>query len=218
MKNIEVITSRILGEAEEYRQGLLADADKEISLLKKEYAAKRIAFAEKKQEETAGEIEERQSRAVSSAEVAKRNIILAEKARLLDEAYAKAVSTLLSLPEKDYLAFLSGLLADAIDGLCENEKLRAEHGSEKEFAACDTLELILNEKDRKAIGNELLAFGSEKAKTIGKSMVLSEKTAQIGGGFLLRVGEVETNCDLNQLVESVRPQTEQAVYAALFEA
>ena len=49
-------------------------------------------------------------------------------------------------------------------------------------------------------------------------LVLSNDTADIEGGLLLRYGDVEINCSISMLIDSIRSSVEAKVYRALFDA
>ena len=78
--------------------------------------------------------------------------------------------------------------------------------------------LLLNAKDlarRPADFEKKIGAAAEKQK--GK-LSLSEKAAEIEGGFILSYGGIEENCSLEALFESEADVLKDAVRAVLFEA
>ena len=80
----------------------------------------------------------------------------------------------------------------------------------------DTYTMLLSAQDLSAVGEQFGAIASEKLKSIGKTLVLSAKTAPISGGFILICGDVELRCTLSGYVEQIRSRIEGEVCQILF--
>ena len=87
----------------------------------------------------------------------------------------------------------------------------------------ESYELILNAKDRERFGKAMIS--SVGNRLIGKvpteklsKLRLSDRTANIGGGFILRYGDIESNCSFDLLFAELRQTLEIEVSRALFEA
>ncbi len=218
MNHLEKITGRILDEAKEKAAETLKAAEEEIALLKKKAEEEKAAYAAEKEEKTKIALEAAAERNASAAETEKRGVILREKEKLMDEAYARALSFLTSQSDEDRFAFSLRLLKEALREIGEAREKRVLYGSQDEFdESGDSASLILNKKDRDAFGEKLAASCKDEAAKAGLSLSLDPGVRDICGGFLLESGEREINCELSRLIESSRRKTEKDVYAVLFE-
>lgn len=82
-------------------------------------------------------------------------------------------------------------------------------------------EILLNARDRKTYGQQLLdAVNAGSFAKIGLTrqgaVKLPNETADITGGLILRCGEVEINCSLRMMFDEVRRRTEGRVSGILF--
>ena len=82
-------------------------------------------------------------------------------------------------------------------------------------------EILLNARDRKTYGQQLLdAVNAGSFAKIGltrqDAVKLPNETADITGGLILRCGEVEINCSLRTMFDEVRRRTEGRVSGILF--
>lgn len=120
-------------------------------------------------------------------------MILAAKQDVVEEAYALALEKLCTMPEEQYIAVLSDLLVQA--------------------SASGTEEAVFSAKDRPGVGKAAV----EKANAAsGKHLILSDQTADIRGGFILKDRNVEVNCAFETLVRLQKAETAGAVVKKLF--
>ena len=109
-------------------------------------------------------------------------------------AFDKALEALCALPEEEYVAFLAGLAAKA-----------SVTGDE---------EILLNARDRKAVGDKVAAAAN--AKPGGGKLTLAEETGDFAGGLILRRGNVEANCTAELLVDLARGDLSAEIAGILF--
>ena len=102
---------------------------------------------------------------------------------------------IVSLPEKDYVAFLAKLAA------------RASVTGEEE--------ILLNTRDREAIGAKLVKAAN--ALLPNGKLSLSDETRDIAGGLILRRGSIEANCSAELLVELSQSDLSAKVAEILFQ-
>ena len=122
-----------------------------------------------------------------------RKSVLAVKQEMVEKSFALAAEKIVGLPEEQYIAFLAGLAKKA-----------SVSGDE---------EVILNERDRAAIGGKLL----QAINRDGVSMTLSDETRDISGGLILRRGSVEANCSVELLVDLCRGELSSRLADILFQ-
>ena len=195
MNGIEMISGRILNEARTKADQILKEAA--------ENAAEALAEGREKAEAEAASIAKTgklrvtdiQDKAKLNAGIEARKIIAGRKQVLIEQAFEKALETLLSLPEGEYRALLADLAADAcIDG----------QGGE----------LLLNAKDYAACGTAVLEQANSKIK--GEKLSLAGDAADIRGGVVIRRGKIEINCALEVIVRMLQEEISGQVAACLF--
>lgn len=220
MNNLDKITDRIINEAKKEADSIIKASVEHASALSDEAeiaASDRIAMAKKTADrETLATIE----RAYSAADMKKREILLAAKVGLINRVFADALEKLLSLDTKEYNIFVGHLLADAVCERTETaEKLREEYGDEEE-PVC-VFEAVLNPEDKKNRASSIL----KNAKSYLKKMYpdreditvkVSDDTADILGGVILRCGDIEINCSVESLMADLRKDREAEVAKILF--
>ena len=220
MTGIEKITERILADARESAKEILAKAQQDCN----DTAA---AFAERAERECAAlsrqameQGEELVTRARSAAAMARRNILLEARAKILDEAFEAAKREVCDTDYGKYRELLIALLSCALLEQSKNERRSKSFGDEVEEV--DRFEVLLNAKDRERFGTTILEgarrvterrIGAEKTA----KLVLSEKVADIDGGLILRYGDVEANCSIAVLLAEMRHSLEGRISAILFE-
>lgn len=222
MNGLDKIISKIISEAEEAAKQTKQQAELEISAIEEESEeiGKRIVSLI----ETRTKREEAliASRAESSAAMAKRNIILDAKSKMLEETYKEALSFFLRLSKPEYVNFLVKILTGTLSARLSDLAQMGEYGEDyvNNYDDLD-FEIILNEPDKKNIGDTLLSqfkddSGNLFDKNILKRVKISEQTSDIPGGLILKHGDVEANCAIDLLIERIRPELDSKVYAILF--
>ena len=142
-------------------------------------------------------------------------MLLEAKNEMLDLAFETAAQVFLKMDSEEYLDFMEKLLGSAIEKAALREKASVEAYAD-EFEPAPVYILRLSAADKARIGDKLEAYGQIVAEKYGKSVELDEKNADIKGGFILRAGDVDTNCSVYDLIEELRPSLESGVYKALF--
>ena len=101
-----------------------------------------------------------------SAQLSARMKVAAEKQAEVNRTFALAKQRLISLPDEERFEFLSKLLQEAL-----SDNLGGE--------------LLLNAYDRKELGTRLVKHSN---KISGEKVTLSDDTADIAGGLIVRAG------------------------------
>ena len=151
------------------------------------------------------------SRVESSGGNVRRNMILEEKNRLLDEAFRQAES---ALPEQEgYGDFLCSLALGAVKANSEREAAAMEE--DEEFVPAEDYVMSLAGSDMRYAPAIEAAVASAAARA-GKRVVINADPG-ISGGFILRCGSVSTDCTVRALIGEYRPELEAGTAALLFE-
>lgn len=188
---------------------ILSDADAEVERVKNEARAKAdgiikkaAAEAEARRneilEKASREREIRKQRIITLARLEGRRAVLAAKDKAIQGIFETALEALVNADEDRYLGFLASLLAGSASG--------------------DAQEVILNPRDRDRLGARLLSEAGRLLGDCTKSgrIRLSQETRPIKGGFILRTGNLETNCSLEALFNIHRDKLVPQVAKVLF--
>lgn len=193
--------------AEEVVQKILADAKAEAEKIKSQADEKQAAEQAKlngqlseykKQTEIlarkAGEDEKLHLLAAARMDIAME--YLAEKRRILDEVFAQAQKQLQNLPDEEYLRLVTNLMLNL-----------TETGDEE----------VIIDKNEKRIDHKLIDSVNEKLSSRNKAALkLSDKKQDIGAGFILKRGKIETNVTLDALLAQARKELEIELAKELF--
>ncbi len=198
MNGIEKITRQIAAEAESEIAALRTEAEERSAAAWAEFAKKADAEEEKLLRAGKDAADQRVQRQERTARLGARKDILALKQELVSGAYDLAREKIMALPEEQYVAFLAAQAGAA-----------AVTGRE---------EILLSETDRARLGDKLLAAANAAAAARGLpgEMTLAETGRAIGGGLVLRQGNVEVNCTLDKLLEMSRSRLDAEVASVLF--
>ncbi|NLC19293.1 MAG: hypothetical protein GX757_08780 [Clostridiales bacterium] len=137
------------------------------------------------------------SRAESAANLLERKAILEAKQQIINETISKARASLSELSDEEYTGIILKLI------------IRYAHNTRGEiiFSTADKKRLPADFADR------IKAALSDRA---GAELVLSERSANINGGFLLVYGDIEENCSFDALFEAAKDDLQDKVNSFLF--
>lgn len=119
---------------------------------------------------------------------------LGAKQSLIKDAFDEALQGLSSLSKDKYLGFVEALLDKAV-----------ETGKE---------EVLVGKSEKKITKTWLDSYNQKH----DYNLVLSSEKLPISGGFVLKNGNIETNCSFDMLVSWVREDIEAGVVKRLFSA
>lgn len=223
VNGLERMTERILAEARERREAILADARATCE----EISAESVLRAEALRRRLANEAEEAASAIIaearSSAAAKRQELLQARRSALTGEVFARVLSEVASMEREKYTELLGGLLAAAIYDFCRTEaENRALYGDEEEEGEDAPFEVVLNKKDRDTCGAAVL--DAARKKLAGKvpesalaSLRLSSQVKKMQGGLILCHGPVECNCSFEMLFAELRRELESEVSRTLFD-
>ena len=184
----EKITERILLDANNKAEKIKTEArtgDEEI-LIQAQDESEKMKSQILRESETNGAEERKRILALTRLEA--RNSVLSEKQELVELVFERATEKLLSLSDDRYQQFIKNLLLKT-----------AMVGDE---------EVIICSSDKNRITPELLNDVNKSLVEKGKkgNLKLADETRDIGGGFILRSGRIETNSSISSLIGSIREE------------
>lgn len=195
MSNINNLTSKIIKDAEDKKEVILSEAEKEKNkILNKRQAeastAERVII-----EKAEIEAISTKERILSSAGLQARNEKLKAKQEVIREVFQMSIEALCNLSEDDFRGFVK-------DSILNNNI----EGEQK---------IIFNDRYNKIDNTSLLC---EINKELGSkaSVTLSEETRNFKGGFILEKNGIEINNTFEALVNSLRDDLCSDVAKVLF--
>jgi V/A-type H+-transporting ATPase subunit E len=191
--SIENLTQKILSEAKVAAESSIKSAQERGDEIIGEAKLKAEAIIKETAEKAKQDKDTTKSRKVSSAELQARKMLLSAKQDAVKKSFDTALAKLKKMPEDKYINFLVG------------EILKIPN--------CEGV-IILNEKDKKSIGEKLVWVANEKLKE--QKITLSNNTIQASGGFVLKNGNIEINSTFETMLSSVKDELTFEVANALF--
>jgi V/A-type H+-transporting ATPase subunit E len=195
MKGTEKIIAHIKADADAQVNAILAQAEQQCAGIRGDFDKQAAALYAERLRAGVKDTQDKVDGAERIARMEGRKNLLAEKQKLVGECFRMAQKQIVDLPEERYVDFLAKLAAQA-----------SVTGEE---------EIILNPRDRKAIGEKLVEAVNARLKN-GR-LHLAEETRDFAGGLILRRGSIEANCTVELLVELSQSELSAKVAEILFQ-
>ena len=188
------------------KNAILAEAQREAERVReagRRKAQEKYRLAEeqlrRRLEQRLREAEERQQDLSNRAIVALRSSLsmelLAAKNKIVDKVFDRVADNVINLPSNGYRVLLMKWLKNAAPH---------EHG-----------QLVLNARDNKAFGQQLLA-DVNKMRAKEAAMTLADDTAEILGGFILRTTKYEIDRSLDGMIAKLKEEMAPEIASTLF--
>ncbi|MBR4548961.1 MAG: V-type ATP synthase subunit E [Oscillospiraceae bacterium] len=194
MKGTEKILAHIRADAKSQADAVLAKAGEQAEQIRAEFDKQAAqVYAEKVRAGTKA-CQDQMDSVQRIANMEAKKSLLSVKQEMVSRSFEKAQELLIGLPAEKYTDFLAGLAARA-----------SVTGDE---------EIVLNERDRAAVGAAVVKATNEKLG--GGRLSLSERVGSFAGGLILSRGNVEANCTVELLVELCRGEMSAEIADKLF--
>ena len=193
MNGLEKINQRIRQDGSDEVAAIQAEAEGRVRSIRADYRAQIAQLEADASARRSQAVAERLERLSGSADMERRQMLLAAKQGCIDETFARAAKALENLPRQDYVALLA--------------RLAAENGNGDE-------ELVLSAADRDAVGPAVGAAAN--ALKPGAAFTLSPESRDLGGGLVLKRGLVEVNCTFDTRLRQLRQEMATDVAQILF--
>ena len=214
---VGAITDKILGEAKTWANEQTSAAKVEAENTADEFTAKAKEQVEKTLDEANEKAKAAGERAISQGEMDRRKMLLAAKQECVDKAFEQALQKMSTLPDEEKVLLMvrsavkyqttdaqyifsqadqqtvGPLVVETVNAIFKKQQLKDTFsGSVKEMLS----KLLTSEKPFKA--------------------ELSQKVGNFAGGFILKQGDIESNCTFEVLIGGVREELEGEVSTILF--
>lgn len=196
MSGLDKIIGHISTEAESEAKSLLDAAKAQADSIRQDAEAKTAAECERIMKRSESEVQNILDRGNSSAELRKKQILLRKKQELINETIETAKAQLAALEPAAYFDVIKKLFA------------KNALGRDGEIA--------FSKKDLARLPEGFLQELSKAAAEKGGSLKLSEKPADIEGGFVLNYGGIEENCSFQALIDGNMEALQDKVQKELF--
>ncbi|ELC8441522.1 V-type ATP synthase subunit E [Clostridium perfringens] len=198
MSNLNNLTSKILNDAEEKKNYILADAEAQ----KDRIISKKINRAEADKEEIITkaniEAEVKKARIISNAKLSVRNDMLRAKQDVISKVFNKAIEKLQNISRDEYKSYIESTLR-ALE--LEGEEV-----------------IIINEIDKDIFSNEFLEALNKELESKGKKgSITLNMEGKFNGGFILDRNGIQINNTFEALINSLRGELEFEVNKVLFD-
>lgn len=199
MKGTEKIIAHIRADGDAEAKKILDAASKQAEEKRAESFKAALSEYEKLMQAGNAECEDILSGSRRIAEMEAKKSVLSVKQEMISAAFDAAREEIVNMPRDKYTQFLARMAAEA-----------ATSGME---------EIVLNARDKAEVGKSVCKAANEllSAKGTPGKLTVSEDTADISGGVIVRFGGIETNCSIDALIRQRRSGLSTEVAAALFE-
>lgn len=199
MKGTEKIIAHIRADGDAEAKKIIDAASKQAEEKRAESFKAALSEYEKLMQAGNAECEDILSGSRRIAEMEAKKSVLSVKQEMISAAFDAAREEIVNMPRDKYTQFLARMAAEAAAGGME--------------------EIVLNARDKAEVGKAVCKAANEllSAKGTPGKLTVSEDTADISGGVIVRFGGIETNCSIVALIRQRRSGLSTEVAAALFE-
>jgi V/A-type H+-transporting ATPase subunit E len=199
MKGTEKIIAHIRADGDAEAKKIIDAASKQAEEKRAESFKAALSEYEKLMQAGNAECEDILSGSRRIAEMEAKKSVLSVKQEMISAAFDAAREEIVNMPRDKYTQFLARMAAEAAAGGME--------------------EIVLNARDKAEVGKAVCKAANEllSAKGTPGKLTVSEETADISGGVIVRFGGIETNCSIDALIRQRRSGLSTEVAAALFE-
>ncbi|MBN1795484.1 MAG: V-type ATP synthase subunit E [Sedimentisphaerales bacterium] len=192
----EQVTEKILSDARAEAEEIKRQADEKQQAEQKQLDKQLAQFKEQTAALAQKAAEDKMARMLSAARMDIAKQYLAQKRKLLDEVFVKAKEQFSKLCDEEYLSLMKKLMHEAV-----------ETGDEE--VVVDTNEKRIDFKFVKQANREL-------GPGYHGNLRLSEQRMNIGGGFILRRGQIQNNVSIGVLLDKAKKELEIELAKELF--
>ena len=199
MKGTEKIIAHIRADGDAEAKKILDAAAKQAEEIRAASFKEALSEYERLMQTGNAECEDILSGSRRIAEMEAKKSVLSVKQEMISAAFDAAREEMVNMPRDKYTQFLARMAAEA--------------------AASGMEEIVLNARDKAEVGKSVCKAANEllSAKGTPGKLTVSEDTADISGGVIVRFGGIETNCSIDALIRQRRSGLSTEVAAALFE-
>lgn len=194
--NAEQVVNKILSEAQQQAAAIAQEAQQKNEAIKRQFEQELSAYRAETDRLAKEAAEDKRSRMLAAARMDNSRSLLAAKVELLNEVFKRAEQRVLQMPDDAYRALMSKLMIAAV-----------QTGDE---------EVIIGKNERRINDDLIKQVNRQLGAGFKGNLRLSDKRAEIKGGFILSRGKVRMNASVEVLVGRLRETAETELAAELF--
>lgn len=195
MTGLEKIIDKINADSKKACESVIGAANETVKKLKSEAEIRRADMAADIHDDAVERAAEIEKRGDSAARRINRQTLLKLKIEIINDVLRAALSEIKSLDDTEYFEVLSRLAVS-----------HAQKGSG---------EMLLSAKDKNRLPEGFISSVISRLPE-GYEIKLSDKQAEIDGGFILVYGDIDVNCSFDALAEEKRDEILERICAAVF--
>lgn len=191
------VVEKILSEAQVEADRILSEAKEKVAIDESSLESTLADYRKESETLAVAAGAEKKSRMLATARMELRKESLTCSQGFLDEVFKKAEAQIVGMEDDGYCQLMGSLMIKAVETGSEevvvgNEESRIDNGFVKQI-------------------NRKLGPGFKG------NLLLAQDRVDIGGGFILRRGKVQTNVSIEVLISQARQELEMELAATLFE-
>ena len=194
--NAEQVVEKILSQAKAEAESIVSAAKEKAASQKAQLDAEIAEFDKKTQDLAKAAGEDKLQRMLAGARMSHGKNMLSAKVAILDEVFTKAKAALSQLPDEKYLSLMTDLMKKAV-----------ETGDE---------EVVVGKHESRINQNFIKDVNRQLGAGFKGNLRLSDKRADIAGGFILSRGKVRINASTDVLIERLRESLQIELVDELF--
>lgn len=194
--NAEQVVNKILSEAKDKAEKIISEAKQRAEAQVAETRTEQAEYdtqSEKLAEEAA---QDKRDRMLAGARMANAKQLLAARVQILEDVFDKAKQSIVSLPDKEYLALMKTLLQKAV-----------ETGDE---------EVVIGKDESRITPAFIKEANGQLGSGFQGNLRLAEQRGDFSGGFILTRGNIRINASIDVLIDQVRQSLESELVEDIF--
>lgn len=195
--NAEDVVQKILSEAQAEADRILSEAKEKVAIDESSLESTLADYRKESETLAAAAGAEKKSRMLATARMELRKESLTCSQELLEEVFKKAEAQIVGMEDDGYCQLMESLMVKAV-----------ETGSE---------EVVVGNEESRIDNGFIKQINRKLGPGFKGNLQLAQDRVDIGGGFILRRGKVQTNVSIEVLISQARQELEIELAASLFE-
>lgn len=199
MDGIKNMAEKILQDGKERAASILEDANTQIREIEKQMEKISESHIKRFEHDLKIDSDKLKLTIESNSELEKRNELLKCKQEKIDQVFDKALISIQEMEPASYINMLVGKLLNSV--------------------VTGTEEVIFSSRDKEHVAQKIISLANLELDRLGlvNQLRLSDETADIKGGFILKTDTYEMNHSIESLINQARETLEPSIVKVLFD-
>lgn len=191
------VVEKILSEAQAEADRILSEAKEKVAIEESSLESTLADYRKESETLAASAAAEKRLRMLATARMELRKESLTASQGLLDEVFKKAAAQIVGMEDGKYRQLMESLMTRGV-----------ETGNE---------EVVVGKEESRIDNGFIKQINRKLGPGFKGNLRLAQDRVDIGGGFILRRGKVQTNVSIEVLISEARQELEMELAAILFE-